>query len=86
MTSTAPTALNVGNDRQNLILNALLASITCVPTDWQDISKSVEAQVKIRSNGWGAVRGLLQWLMNNGFVARAPFDPNAGECYVLLPN
>lgn len=85
MTCTAPSTLNVGTDRQNAILNAMLAAITSAPTDWQDISKAVGEQVKIRSNGWASVRGLLQWLMNNAYVARAPFDPNAGECYVRLP-
>lgn len=88
MTSPAPTTITAGNDRENLILNAMLAVITPAPTCWTVISKAVGEQVKIRSNGWMTVRGLLQWLMDSGYVTRGPFDDETGEgadTYVLLP-
>lgn len=85
MTNPAQTTLNVGTERENLIINAMLAAIKTEPTDWKDISKAVGEKAKIRSNGWMAVRNLLQLLMDNGYVKRAPFDPEAGERYVLLP-
>lgn len=83
MTATAKTQITAGNDRQNQILNALLVAIKEEATEWPQICKGVEELVKVRSNGWNAVRGLLQWLMDNGYVVRTPFDPAAGECYQL---
>ena len=88
MTNPAPTTITAGTDRENLILNTMLATITTAPTDWLDISKAVGEQVKIRSNGWMAVRNLLQWLMDSGYVARGPFNDETGEgadTYVLSP-
>lgn len=79
---------NAGTDRENLIANALLAAIKPEPTDWLDIRVAFAEKVKVKSNGWLEVRGLLQWLINNAYVARVPFDPaepTAGECYVRLP-
>lgn len=87
MTSPAPTTITAGTDRENLILNTMLATITTAPTDWLVISKAVGEQVKIRSNGWMAVRNLLQWLMDSGYVAPGPFDDetgDGGDTYVLL--
>ena len=84
----APELANVGTDRENQILNVLLANIAPEPTCWKELVKAVDAQVKIRKNGWGTVRNLLQWLVENKFVMRLPFDPNnlkAADSYVRLP-
>ncbi|QSL90514.1 hypothetical protein [Pseudomonas atacamensis] len=84
----APELANVGTDRENQILNVLLATITPEPTCWTKLVKAVNANVKIRKNGWMAVRNLLQWLIENGFVKRCPFDENKldeSDSYVRLP-
>lgn len=84
----APELANVGTDRENQILNVLLANIATEPTCWKKLSTAVGDQVKIRKNGWGTVRNLLQWLIENKFVMRVPFDPNnlaAADSYVRLP-
>lgn len=78
---------NVGDTRQNQILNVMLATITAEPTCWTKISKAVGDAVKIRKNGWGTVRNLLQWLIDNHFVARVPFNPKTlvSDTFVRLP-
>ncbi|WP_426237481.1 hypothetical protein [Pseudomonas sp. TWP3-2] len=84
---SAPELENVGTERQNQILNVMLAAIGTEPTCWTKISKAVGDQVKIRKNGWMTVRNLLQWLIDNKFVARVPFDPKTlvSDTFIRLP-
>jgi hypothetical protein len=50
---------------------ALLEIITPEGTEWRKICDYVAANVKVRKNGWMAVRGELQYLVNSGLVRRA---------------
>lgn len=37
---------------------------------WRQIMEYVEAECKVRKNGWMAVRGALQQLIDNGLLVR----------------
>lgn len=53
---------------QHKVLAILTETITDRPTDWSDIMTAVSARMKIRN--WLAVRGVLQYMINQGSVRR----------------
>jgi hypothetical protein len=72
-----------GDQRHDQILQVMYAAITTEGSEWRGVVEKVDA-LGILTKGMEA-RNLLQWLMNNGFVGRPPFDPVAPERYVRLP-
>lgn len=53
---------------QQKCLTILTATITAQPVDWKVIVTAVEAQMVIKN--WLKVRGVLQWMINQGQVKR----------------
>lgn len=53
---------------QQKCLSILTATITAQPVDWQVIVKAIEEQMAIKN--WLKVRGVLQWMINQGQVKR----------------
>jgi len=70
--------------RQLTITSALLDAIKTEPTDYQLAMDAVRQLGLIKDGGWMEVRNLLQVLMDEGKVARGPFDPRGPETYVRL--
>lgn len=70
--------------RELTITNTLLEAIKTEPTDFQLAAAAVKELGLIKDGGWMEVRNLLQALMNEGKVARGPFDPHGPETYVRL--
>jgi ABC-type methionine transport system ATPase subunit len=51
-------------DREDLIRDTILGTVTAEPTLWTVISAAVGDAVKIRANGWMEVRNALQVLLD----------------------
>lgn len=68
-------------ERQQLILSVLLDVIKPQNTGWREISKALEDQNVIEPDGWLEVRQVLQYLLDQGRIARPEFDPHADDEY-----
>ncbi|QLG91189.1 hypothetical protein HZF02_04125 [Pseudomonas yamanorum] len=67
--------------RQQLILTTLLDVIKPQNTGWREIIKTIEELHVIKPDGWLEVRDVLQYALDQGFIARPKFDPHADDEY-----
>ena len=51
---------------------------------WEEISAAVKAAGTIAKNGWGRVRGNLQYFINKGYLLRNTADIRGPELYNVL--
>ncbi|PHN38258.1 hypothetical protein [Pseudomonas sp. ICMP 564] len=68
-------------ERQQLVLSTLLDVIKPQNTGWREISEAIENLKLIKPDGWLEVRDVLQYLLDQGRIARPEFDPHADDEY-----
>lgn len=69
------------DERQQLVLNTLLTVIKPKNTGWREVSKVIEDLNIIEPDGWLEVRDIIQYLLDQGRIARPEFDPHADDEY-----